>query len=127
MAKLNASIHWYFSDLLDVLSSGESVRNWRRFKSKSRSLEAFYNKKLGLVIKKPVFILESRTPVKFRVPTYQLKNDYIVQPLVSRKNLGLAVRKLRNQLKPYLKRGIFPDLHTGNVGWYKNKPLMFDW
>jgi hypothetical protein len=65
--------------------------------------------------------------VKFRVPTYQLKNDYIIQPLVSRKNLGSAVRKLRNQLKPYLKRGIFPDLHTGNVGWYKNKPLMFDW
>jgi len=127
MPKLKVSLYCYFSSLLDVLSSGESVKDWKRFKSKSRSLEAFYNKKLGLVIKKPVFILESRTPVKFRVPTYQLKNNYIVQPLVSRKNLGLAVRKLRNQLKPYLKRGIFPDLHTGNVGWYKNKPLMFDW
>jgi len=127
MPKLKVGLHCYFSHLLDVLSSGESVRNWRRFKSKTRNLDAFYNKKLGLVIKKPVFIMESRTPVKFRVPTYQLKNDYIIQPLVSRKNLGLAVRKLRNQLKPYLKRGIFPDLHTGNVGWYKNKPLMFDW
>jgi hypothetical protein len=127
MPKLKVGLHCYFSNLLDVLSSGESVRNWRRFKSKTRNLDAFYNKKLGLVIKKPVFILEHRTPVKFRVPTYQLKNDYIIQPLVSRKNLGSAVRKLRNQLKPYLKRGIFPDLHTGNVGWYKNKPLMFDW
>jgi hypothetical protein len=127
MAKLTIRVHNYFSHILDVLSSGESVKDWKRFKSKSRNLEAFYNKKLGLVIKKPVFILEHRTPAKFRVPTYHIKDDYVVQPLVSKKNLGPAVRKLRKQMKPYLKKGIFPDLHVGNVGWYNGKPLMFDW
>lgn len=127
MPKLNASNHWYYSDVLDVLLSGESVRGWRRFKSTTRVLDAYYNKKLGVVIKKPVFILEEKTPKKFRVPTYELKDGYIIQPLVSKKNLGLALQKLRDEMKPYIKKGLFPDLHKGNVGWYDGKPLMFDW
>lgn len=127
MRKLNASIHWYYASVLDILAAGENVRGWRRFKSTSRKLNAYYNEKLGVVIKKPVFILEHRTPMKFRVPTYELKDDYIVQPLVSKKDLGGALLKLREDMKPYLKRGIFPDLHRGNIGWYQGKPLMFDW
>jgi hypothetical protein len=125
--KLNASIHWYFANVLDILLSGESVRGWHKFKSTTRDLDAYYNKKLGVVIKKPVFILEERTPKKFRVPTYEIKDDYILQPLVSKKDLGSALIKLRKAMKPYIKKGIFPDLHKGNVGWYKGKPVMFDW
>jgi hypothetical protein len=127
MAKLTASTHWYFANVLDTLLSGESVKGWRRFKSKTRELDAYYNKKLGVVIKKPVFILEHRTPNKFRVPTFELKDDYILQPLVSKKNLGDALVKLRKDMKPYINKGIFPDLHKGNVGWHKGKPVMFDW
>lgn len=112
---------------MDFLLAGEKIRGWKRFKSTTRQMDAFYCKKLGVVIKKPVFILEPRTPKKFRVPTYELKDGFILQPLVSKKNLGLAVKKIQAGLKPHLKRGIFPDLHVGNVGWYKGEPLMFDW
>ena len=128
MPKLNASLHWYYSNVLDILLSGESVKGWHRFKSKTRELDAYYNKNLGVVIKKPVFILEERTPKKFRVPTYELTPDgYVVQPLVVKKNLGSALAILRKEMKPYIKKGIFPDLHKGNVGWYDGKPVMFDW
>ena len=118
----------YYNDILDLLHAGKKVKGWRTFLRDGRHLDAYYNKKLGAVIKFQNFILEERTPLKFRVPTFKLDNGgYVVQPLVEKKNLGLAVSKIRHQLKPYLKRGIFPDLHVHNVGWYKGKPLMFDW
>ena len=118
---------WYYNDVLDLLHAGKKVRGWGTFKRRGNHLDAYYNKKLGVVIKHQNFILDGRTPNKFKVPTYSLDQEYVIQPLVEKKNLGLAVSKLRAKLKPYLKRGIFPDLHVGNVGWYKNKPLMFDW
>jgi hypothetical protein len=127
MTRPNKSTLLFYSDVLDILLSGESVKGWHRFKSKTRELNAYYNKKLGVVIKRPVLILEERTPKKFRVPTYELKDDYILQPLISKKDLGGALVKLRKEMKPYIKKGIFPDLHRGNVGWYNGEPLMFDW
>jgi hypothetical protein len=90
-------------------------------------VNGFYNKKLGVVMKRPAFILEHRTPMQFRVPTYFLQESYVLQPLAERKNLRLALQILRGKLNKYLKYGIFPDLHTGNIGWYNGKPLMFDW
>jgi hypothetical protein len=126
--KLNASLIRYFNDVLDLIHTGKKVRGWRTYKRSGKNLDAYYNKKLGVVIKFQYFILDSRTPNKFKVPTFKLDNDgYVVQPIVEKKNLALAVSKLRTKIKPHLKRGIFPDLHVGNVGWYKGKPLMFDW
>lgn len=90
-------------------------------------MDAFYSTKLGVVIKKPACILDKYTPKKFRVPTYELIDGFVVQPLVSKKHLALAVDIIREDMQPYFKRDGFPDLHVGNVGWYKGKPLMFDW
>mgnify|MGYP003341120851 FL=1 len=126
--KLNAGAICCLNDILDLIHSGENVRGWGTYKRSGRNLDAYYNKKLGIVIKHQHFILETRTPKEFRVPTFKLDNGgYVAQPIVEKKNLALAVSKLREKLKPHLKRGIFPDLHVGNVGWYKGKPLMFDW
>lgn len=127
MKKLSNFTHWYYNDVLDLLHAGKKVRGWHTYKRSGKNLDAYYNKKLGVVIKFQNFILDSRTPNKFKVPTYKLDEHYVVQPIVVKKNLALAVSKLRAKLKPHLKRGIFPDLHVGNVGWYKGKPLMFDW
>jgi hypothetical protein len=125
--KLNPSIRWYYEDVLDLLLKGQQVKGWKPIPCKSRKVDGFYNKKLGVVIKRPVFILEHRTPMEFRFPTYFLQESYVLQPLAERKNLRLALQILRGKLKKYLKYGIFPDLHTGNIGWYQGKPLMFDW
>jgi hypothetical protein len=116
-----------YNDVLDLLHAGERVKGWGTFKRRGNHLDAYYNKKLGVVIKHQNFILDEKTPRKFRVPTYSLDQEYVIQPIVEKKNLALAVSILREKIKPYLKRGIFPDLHVGNVGWYKGKPLMFDW
>ena len=127
MKRPSKAVLLHYGEVLDLLHTGRRVRGWDTFKRRGKPLDAYYNKKLGVVIKNQNFVLDAKTPRKFRVPTYYLDQDYLIQPLVEKKNLALAVSKLRSKLKPYLKRGIFPDLHVGNVGWYKGKPLMFDW
>ena len=87
----------------------------------------FYNTEIGLVLKKPAFILEHRTPLVFRAPTIDLGDGWVCQPILEKKMLKLAFNKLHKDLKPYIKRGIYPDIHLGNIGWYNKKPLLFDW
>jgi hypothetical protein len=82
---------------------------------------------MGLVVKKPAFILEHRLPLVFRAPTINLGDGWVCQPILEKKRLKLAFNKLYKDLKPYIKRGIYPDIHIGNIGWYNNKPLFFDW
>ena len=118
----------HYNDTLDALHNGESVKGWRVFVRSGEELDAYYNKTEDMVIKLQNFINDDRTPLKFRVPTVKLDNNgYVVQPLVEKRNLTEALKILRVKMKPYFKRGIFPDLHRYNIGWYKNKPLMFDW
>jgi hypothetical protein len=71
--KLNASIRWYYEDVLDLLLKGQQVKGWKPIACKSRKVNGFYNKKLGVVMKRPAFILEHRTPMEFRFPTYFLQ------------------------------------------------------
>lgn len=125
--KINSQIRCYLLECAELLDSGENVKGWKRFKSTYREMSVFYNKSLGVVVKNPKFILDPRTPVSLRVPTVKLGDGWVVQPLVRKTELGEALRSLKQDLKPYLKKGIFPDIHSGNVGWYKGKPLMFDW
>jgi hypothetical protein len=124
--KLNSQCKWFYTSVSDLLEEGRKVKGWVQFKS-TRDVNAFYNTKLGVVLKLPACILEPRTPIQFRVPTYVLENGWMVQPLVQKINRKKAVDAIRKKMKPYLKMGMWPDLHTGNVGWYKGKPLMFDW
>jgi hypothetical protein len=110
-----------------MLDAGIKVKGFVKVKSTYRDIDAFYNKELGIIVKRPACILESRTPRHLRVPTVNLADGWVVQPIVKKTRLKLAVKRLEKQLKPYRDQGMTPDLHTGNVGWYKGVPLMFDW
>lgn len=103
------------------------VVGFEKATSTYRDLQAYYNKSLGIVVKRPAFIMEPRTPSFLCVPTTKLRRGWVVQPIVQKTRLKEAVRRLNEQLEPYRKQGYAPDLHAQNVGWYKNKPLMFDW
>lgn len=98
---------------------------WRKYTSTYRQLDAFYNKKLGLVLKRPSCILEPDTPRELCIPTIELGGGWVCQPIARKINLKAACEAIRKKLKKHPK--IFPDVHTGNVGWYHNKPVLFDW
>jgi hypothetical protein len=125
--KINPQVRWYLGESAKMLASGKKVKGWRRFNSKSRKLNAFYNSSLGVVLKKPVFIMDHRTPLALRAPTVYLKDDWVVQPILKRNDLNEALAIIQGQLVPHLARGIFPDIHRGNIGWLGKQPLMFDW
>lgn len=82
---------------------------------------------MGVVVKKPNFILDDRTPLTVRVPTIDLKNGWVIQPFVKKVRLKEACDQIREKLNGCYDKGIFPDLHTGNVGWLNDEPKMFDW
>lgn len=115
------------NDVVLMLDAGIKVRGFVQVKSTYRNINAFYNHKLGIIVKHPACILEPRIPSYLKAPTINLRDGWVVQPILKKTRLKLAVKRLEKQLKPYRKQGMTPDLHTGNVGWYKNKPLMFDW
>ena len=103
------------------------VAGFQKVKSAYRVIDAYYHHGLGIVVKRPALILEPRTPSFLCVPTTKLRRGWVVQPIVKKTRLKEAVGVLLRQLAPYIAKGYAPDLHRGNVGWYKNKPLMFDW
>ena len=88
-------------------------------------MDAFYSKAVGMVVKRPKFIMDNRTPRHLRVPTINLGEGWVLQPLVKKTRLKEAVRQIKNEMLKYPR--IKPDIHVGNVGWYCEKPLMFDW
>lgn len=115
------------NDVTLMLEAGIKVSGFVQVKSTYRDLDAFYNRSLGIIVKRPACILEDRTPSHLCVPTRKLRNGWVVQPIVKKTRLKEAVKRLERKLKPYREQGMTPDLHTGNVGWYKGEPLMFDW
>ena len=110
---------------VNELSKGNEVRGWHAYKRRGKPLQAFFNKKLGWVVKCPVLILDQRTPLFVRVPTIRLNCDWVAQPIVIKNDLKVACERIRKQLVSY--KGIHPDLHCGNVGWHENTAVMFDW
>lgn len=108
-------------------SSESSGFGFKRFTCTYRKLQAYHNKKMGVVVKKPNFILDHRTPMDVRVPTLDLKNGWVIQPFVKKVRLKEACEQIRVKLNGCYNDGIFPDLHTGNVGWLGDEPKMFDW
>lgn len=123
--KLTNFQKWYYTSVSTVLACGEPSKGWIRFKSTYRTMDAFYNKKYGTVVKRPKFIMDSRTPKQLRVPTFNLGDGWVVQPFVKKTNLKAAVNQINEELKKYPR--IKPDVHTGNVGWYDGKAVLFDW
>ena len=110
-----------------MLEAGINVRGFTKVKSTYRNLDAYYHRGLGIIVKRPACILEDRIPSYLKVPTVNLRNGWVVQPIVKKTRLKEAVRRLERKLKPYREQGLHPDLHVGNVGWFKGEPLMFDW
>lgn len=82
----------------------------------------YRNKTKGLIVKSPNFILNPNTPLKVRVPTIDLGDNWFVQPFVKKVDTKLAVELIREQLGK-----VHCDLHRWNVGWYDGKPVLFDW
>lgn len=120
------------SDLLMQVELLEKLKldsgfGWKRYRSTYRSLAAYRNESMGIVIKKQNCILEPRTPLSVRVSTEHLRDGWVMQPIVKKVNLKMACENIRRRIAGVYKKGIFPDLHTGNVGWYDGKPVMFDW
>lgn len=123
--KLTNFQKWYYTTLPKIFESGDGVDGWIRFKSSYRKMDAFYNKRYGTVVKRPKFIMDKRTPLYLRVPTINLGDGWVLQPIVKKTNLKKAVKEIKSALKKH--SNINPDIHVGNVGWYEGKPLMFDW
>lgn len=108
-------------------SDKQSGFGFKRFTCTYRKLQAYHNKKMGVVVKKQNFILDNRTPMNVRVPTLELKNGWVIQPFVKKVRLKEACDVLRVKLTDSYANGVFPDLHTGNVGWLGTEPYLFDW
>ena len=125
--RIHSQARCYLLQTAKRLADGAKVKGWKRYKSTYRQMDAFYHEGLGVVLKNPRFIMEPRTPLILRVPTISLGEGWVVQPIALKTNLKAAVEQIRTQLEPHLARGIFPDIHTGNVGWVDGKPLLFDW
>ena len=125
--KIHSQARHYLFQTAERLADGGKVKGWKRYKSTYRQMDAFYHEGLGVVLKRPRFIMEPRTPLILRVPTISLGDGWVVQPIAVKTNLKAAVEQIRKQIKPHLARGIFPDIHAGNVGWVDGKPLLFDW
>lgn len=125
--RISPKTRQYLIDVATKLEVGETVRDWTRYKSTYRQMNAFHNAKLGLVLKNPAFILDDSTPMSVRVPTVEITDEWVAQPIVSKTRLKMAVDAINKVLVPYRKRGIAPDVHVGNAGWYNGKPVLFDW
>lgn len=123
--KLSNFQKWYYSSLIKMFERGNNIAGWSRFKSTYRQMDAYYNKSFGMVVKRPKFIMDKRTPKHLRAPTVSLGDGWVVQPFVKKTNLKAAVNQIRAELKKY--PSIKPDVHVGNVGWYDGKAVLFDW
>lgn len=80
-------------------------------------------KSLGIIVKRPNFIMTPTTPLAVRIPTIKLDvKDWVVQPIAVKRNTNTAVSLIKKQLGDF-----YCDLHYLNVGWWNDKPYMFDW
>ena len=105
-------------------------RGWKRRSGVgSFHPDIYFNRRLGIVVKRFSTILDPHTPLAVRAPTIKVVNDWYVQPIVRRINLKRAEEIIRKRLIKigFYKRGGFPDLHYGNVGWYNEEAVLFDW
>jgi hypothetical protein len=107
------------------LSKGKKVRGWRPYLRSGKPLESYFNKRIGWVIKRPAYTQQPLTPPSVRVPTIELEDGWVAQPIVRKVDLKKAVIVIRTKLIDF--KGTYPDLHWGNVGWHKGKAVMFDW
>lgn len=79
--------------------------------------------------------LKNFIPKKYRVPTVHLKNamysadDYklVIQPTCKRPKSSAAMDRIYEEMDKKTSCIDSIDVHSGNVGLYKNRPVLFDW
>jgi hypothetical protein len=74
-------------------------------------------------------VTKSNPLYPYMVPTTVLKDasgeQWLMQPQVDRSQSRKAFDEIRKVVgDEYFKYG---DLHAGNTGYYKGKPVIFDW
>lgn len=93
------------------------------FKRICQRCSVYRCKSLNLVVKQPNFIMTPNTPLKVRVPTVKITVDgWVAQPIVRRTDTTRAMAIIQKKLGNF-----YCDLHTSNVGWWRNQAVMFDW
>jgi len=96
------------------------------FKPHNGRTYVWVNKKERVVIKSAAFYSELPAWAGFTVPTVH-DGDYQIQPLChtpDSKDLVARTYELVNEV-----HGYYPgaDVHSGNVGYYRNRLVLFDW
>lgn len=99
---------------------GPLMKNFEKIEG-SCYYAVYVNKKIGLVVKRPSCLLDPPEVVEAVIPSVWV-GGYLVQPVALRKRQKLAMRLILKLIGSH-----WCDLHEGNVGWYKDKPVMFDW
>lgn len=102
-----------------------------RIENLGTSRRVFFSKKLKVVVKRPYIVTKTLTKrqERFLIPTLRFTNErgtcpWFVQPLcnASESASDRAYRSLSQKKMPE-----FRDLHEGNVGIYRGKPVVFDY
>ncbi len=121
MKKLLKIKNWVktLKDLKELNSNG-----FKKVRTLSSSGRIWVNREKKIVVKTPFLV--GNKPRKHAVPTVRFSHFngilIFVQPLVNTKKKYDAEAELEG-----LKSCLFNDLHGGNVGYYKGKPVVFDW
>lgn len=120
MKKVTSTKALSLREVVRAIEAGRLPEDFRRI---SERVPVYSSRSRGIVLKRGHFILDV-PPSSVRVPTRKVANtDWTIQPIVARVFLRDAVRVIRSKLP----KGVFPDLHTGNVGWLNGRAVMFDW
>lgn len=82
--------------------------------------DIFMNKSERIVIKQSYLVGET-PPDSIKIPTLTHKRWFIQPIAITNKKKQVAKKII---LSKYPKA---TDLHSGNYGWYRNKPVVFDW
>ncbi len=126
--KLSPSERKYLSEIADELDKECGPKRLGDFVRICKRSYVYRNRKIGIVLKAPSFIMTPNTPLRVRIPTIKINSDWVAQPIAVRSRAAEAVIALQYKLvnvNPY------PDLHKDNVGWIKVEgklvPRLFDW
>lgn len=104
---------------------GSSLSFLRKYGFKKHPFHACWiNKKKRIVVKYGYTL--GPQPKKFSITTLKYK-DISIQPMVNTTRVRLAKKILRKKMKLENYNIDNYDSHEGNIGWYRNRPVLFDW
>jgi len=96
---------------------------------KGISQNVWINHDKGIVIKRPYLTFSTSTRqqiLDILCPTIQTRSGWLFQPVCDTSRPQQAIKTITKKLAA-LRQHIYIDRHTGNVGHYRNKAVLFDW